>query len=303
MACVAAIQPCTLIDMSRHVLITGSSTGIGRACALHLATNGWTVHAGVRKAADGQALQREAGNTLRSIVLDITDAASIASAAAEIHQRVGTAGLSGLVNNAGVCFFGPVETVSIDEWRKQFEINVFGQIAVTQAMLPILRAGVSASGTAAIVMMSSIAGRVGQPILGPYCASKFALEAVSDALRCELAADKISVSILEPGAIKSEIWRKAQEDAQSMDRNNPAYERYRLIMDGTAKIAMEAEQRAVPAIRVAREVERCLTLRRPPIRRLIGFDAKMSAQMAKVMPRRMFDRLLIAVMSKKGRPG
>ncbi len=218
--------------MSRHVLITGSSTGIGRATALHLSMNGWTVHAGVRRAADGQALEREAGSSLRSIVLDITDASSVASAAAELQQRVGTAGLGGLVNNAGVCFFGPVETVPIDEWRKQFEINVFGHIAVTQAMLPLLRSGVVASGTAAIVMMSSIAGRVGQPILGPYCASKFALEAVSDALRCELAADRINVSILEPGAIKSEIWRKAQEDAQSMDRDNPAYERYRIIMMG-----------------------------------------------------------------------
>ncbi len=284
--------------MQRHVLITGASTGIGRACAVHLAARGWMVHAGVRKAADGKGLEREGGPSLRAVLVDVTGAASIAAAAEELTGRVGGEGLSGLVNNAGVCCFGPVECVPLDEWRRQFEVNVFGQIAVTQAMLPLMR---PASGGAAIVMMSSIAGRIGQPILGPYCSSKFALEAVADALRCELLRENIRVSLIEPGAIKSEIWRKAMDDATTQTQSRQVPERYRALMDGTAKIAAEAERRAIPASRVAAHVERCLTRRSSAIRRLIGIDAKSSALMASVLPRRWFDRLLVAVMTRAGK--
>lgn len=284
--------------MQRHVLITGASTGIGRACAVHLAARGWMVHAGVRKAADGAALEREGGPSLKAVEIDVTDAGSIAAAAAQLKRRVGGQGLSGLVNNAGVCYFGPVECVPLEEWRRQFEVNVFGQIAVTQAMLPLMRA---AGGGAAIVMMSSIAGRIGQPILGPYCSSKFALEAVADALRCELLRENIRVSLIEPGAIKSEIWRKAMDDAKTLAQTRAVPERYQALMDGTAKIAAEAERRAIPAGRVAVQVERCLTRRRPAVRRLIGMDAKSSALMVRVLPRRWFDRLLVAVMTRAGK--
>lgn len=281
--------------MSKHVLVTGASTGIGRACALHLARRGWMVHAGVRREGDGQTVERAAGSGVRAVVLDICDAASVASAGAELRVRAGADGLSGLVNNAGTCVAGPVESVSMGDWRRQFEVNFFGHIAVTQAMLPLLRAGAERAGSAAIVMMSSIAGRIGQPVLGPYCSSKFALEAVADALRCELMPQNIRVSILEPGAIKSEIWRKAIDDARAQA---DVPERYRVMVEAITKIAIEAERRAIPAERVAREVERCLTVSRPPVRKLIGLDAKMSAFMLRLTPRRVFDGLLTRMMAK-----
>jgi NAD(P)-dependent dehydrogenase (short-subunit alcohol dehydrogenase family) len=258
------------------------------------------VHAGVRKAADSVTLERDGGQSLRAVTMDVTDSTSIAAAAEELKRRIGADGLSGLVNNAGVCHFGPVECVPIDEWRRQFEVNVFGQIAVTQAMLPLMR---EASGGAAIVMMSSIAGRIGQPILGPYCASKFALEAVADALRCEVLRENIRVSLVEPGAIRSEIWRKAMAETKTQAMSRPVPERYRALMEGTARIAAEAEKRAIPASRVARHVELCLTRRKSAIRRLIGVDAKMSAIMAKLMPRGLLDRLLIAVMTRASKKG
>jgi NAD(P)-dependent dehydrogenase (short-subunit alcohol dehydrogenase family) len=270
--------------MSRHVFITGSSSGIGRACALHLAGLGWTVHAGVRKEADGASLVREGGQNIGPVSIDVAEESSIGAAAEEIGLRVGGDGLAALVNNAGVSVNGPVELIPMDGWRRQFEVNVFGQVAVTRAMLPHLRAHAAREGWARIVMMSSIAGRVGQAVLGPYCASKHALEAVSDALRYELTPQRIQVSIIEPGAIKSEIWKKGQEDAAASRGEDAAEARYRAMVDRVIWLAGKAEEGAIPAVRVAKVVERCLTARRPPIRVLVGNDAKALAWMKRVLP-------------------
>jgi NAD(P)-dependent dehydrogenase (short-subunit alcohol dehydrogenase family) len=228
-------------------------------------------------------------------MLDVTDQASIDAAAAELGRRVGSSGLAGLVNNAGISVLGPVEALAPEDWRRQFDVNFFGQMAVTRAMLPLLRAG-TAAGRARIVMISSIAGRVGQPVLGPYCASKFALESASDSLRLELRAQRIGVSVVQPGAIKSEIWRKGQGQAKEKPLPPDMAIHYGLMTESIRRMAEHAERVAIPAVTVARVVERCLTARRAPVRVLVGTDAKVSAALKAVLPTRGFDWLLAKVL-------
>ncbi len=274
----------------RTVLITGSSTGIGRAASIHLAARGWTVYAGVRKAADGEALARESA-AIKPIIIDVADDASIAAAAQRLTSELGAAGLAGLVNNAGISVNGPVELLTREDWRRQYEVNVFGQVMTTRAMLPLLRTHVAATcpGAARIVMISSIAGRVGQPVLTPYSSSKFALESISDGLRLELASQGIRVSLVEPGAIQSDIWAKAQSNVQAMSLTDPISARYAPMIQGVAKLAQKAAADAIPASKVAEVIERCLTSSRPPIRQLVGRDAKIAATFKTILPTRMFD--------------
>jgi NAD(P)-dependent dehydrogenase (short-subunit alcohol dehydrogenase family) len=291
----------------RHVVITGSSTGLGRACSLHLARRGWRVFAGVRRTQDGEALRNQAADAaprLEPVIVDVADAASIADAAASIGEATRGQGLAGLVNNAGISVAGPVELVPLPDWRRQFEVNFFGHISVTQAMLPLLRVFAAANpgpSPARIVMMSSIAGRLGQPILGPYCSSKYALEAMSDALRVELRAQRIGVSLVEPGAIQSEIWRKGLEDAATKDLSDPAAQPYMELVNGLKAAAARAAEVAVPAVRVALAVERCLTSARAPTRVLVGADAKVAATAKSLLPSRFMDSVLDRVIRGAGK--
>ncbi len=178
--------------MVKTVLITGASTGIGEACALWLQDRGYRVFAGVRKSTDAEALQQKSKGHLTPVLLDVADEASIREAVQFVLTQEPK--LEGLVNNAGIAVAGPLEFVPLQELRRVLEVNVVGQVAVTQAFLPLLR---EARGR--VVLMSSISGRVAAPLMGPYAASKFALEAIGDALRRELAPWGIEVSIIEPG--------------------------------------------------------------------------------------------------------
>ena len=206
--------------MINGVVITGASTGIGAACALHLDALGLRVFAGIRNAADGEALHAQASSRLVPVHIDVTDSASIAAAVDTIQSLVGDAGLGGLVNNAGIAVGGPLEMLPLDELRRQFEVNVIGQLAVTQAFLPLLR---KARGR--IVNIGSIAGRVPLPLIGPYSMSKFALNAMTKSLRLEVDAWGIKVAIVEPGAIATPIWKKstAAADALYPDQNDALY--------------------------------------------------------------------------------
>ena len=186
----------------RAAVVTGSSTGIGRASALALARDGFRVFAGVRKAADGEALVAAAEGELEPLSLDVADGDAIAAAAERVREA--TEGrLAGLVNNAGVAVPGPVEGVDLDELRRQLEINVVAQVAVTQAFLPQLR---SARGR--VVFMSSVGGRMAFPYLSPYNASKHALEAIGDSLRQEVGPFGVGVAIVEPGSVATPFWEK-----------------------------------------------------------------------------------------------
>jgi NAD(P)-dependent dehydrogenase (short-subunit alcohol dehydrogenase family) len=284
-------QPST---SARHVLITGSSTGIGRACALHLAKSGFSVIAGVRRAEDGKNLESAAGGNLRSIQLDIADSGSIAGAMSQLADL----DLAGLVNNAGISVVGPVEFVGLDDWRRQFEVNFLGQVAMTQALLPMLRRRVAAHGPGAarIVFIGSIAGRITLPLFGPYSASKHGLAAVAAALRLELRPQGIHVCLIEPGAIQSEIWRKGQERAAAIPADTAARRMYGSMIDALQRRARDAAAGAVSADHVARLVHRCLTHPRPPIRKTVGRDALVAAALRRILPEKWFDRVILRAL-------
>jgi NAD(P)-dependent dehydrogenase (short-subunit alcohol dehydrogenase family) len=268
---------------ARRVLITGASSGIGEATALRLAGSGWRVLAGVRASADGDRLRAAAGDRLEPVIIDITEPASIAAAAA----AVGDEPLDGLVNNAGTAFVMPVEFLPPDQLRRQLEVNLVGHVAVTQTLLPNLR---SARGR--IVNVGSIAGRSALPFLGAYAASKHALEAVTDALRVELRPFGIEVAVIEPGTIATPIWRKGGERFQELAAEIPAAlgELYGERMAAFRDAAAAAGQRAEPADDVAIVIERALTAERPKARYVVGRDARRRALVER-LPSRLRDRV------------
>jgi NAD(P)-dependent dehydrogenase (short-subunit alcohol dehydrogenase family) len=273
------------------VLVTGSSTGIGKACVLYLAQRGLTPIAAVRKAEDAQRLISAAGTNLPSVILDIADPQSVAAAAEQIKQIVGDAGLAGVVNNAGIGVHGPVEFLTREQWRQQFEVNLFGHAQVTQVMLPLLRDWVKHRGprAARIVFIGSIAGRIAMPIMAPYCGSKHAIAALAGSLRTELRSQGILVSLIEPGAIQSEIWKKG---ADQVPEQGPEREHYGAIVDAVIKTSQDSAASAIPADRVARVVYRCLTAGNPPRRKVVGRDAAAAAIMRRLLPESVFDFIL-----------
>lgn len=277
----------------KAVVITGASTGIGAACAWHLDRLGFTVLAGVRRMEDGAALKAQASARLQPIILDVTDAKSIAQAWQVVAELVGARGLAGLVNNAGIAVAGPLEAVPIADLRLQFEVNVIGPVAVTQAFLPLLR-----QGRGRIVNMGSIAGRAAMPVMGPYSASKFALEALTDALRLEVQQWGIQVSIVEPGAIATPIWRKSGAKAEALETTTS--EALKTLYAGViarvrARVA-EAAARAISPDAVSDAVVHALTASRPKTRYLVGSDAKLRALMIKLLPDRWSDRLMTWIL-------
>ncbi|HXV68698.1 MAG TPA: SDR family NAD(P)-dependent oxidoreductase [Nitrospira sp.] len=281
------------IGQGRAVVITGASTGIGAACALHLDRSGFQVFAGVRKLDDGTALRQRASERLIPLVLDVTDQDSIHKSQVMVSERVGKDGLFGLINNAGIAVVGPLEAVPISELRRQLEVNLIGQVAVIQAFLPLIR---QARGR--IVNMGSIAGRAALPLMGPYAASKFALEAVTDALRLEVQQWGIRVSIVEPGAIATPIWEKSGKEARDLEAATTAELRtlYGTVIAEVRKVVQQAAGRAIPSEIVAHAVEDALTASHPKTRYLVGADAKIRALMVKFLPDRVSDRLLTWVL-------
>ncbi len=267
------------------VLVTGASTGIGRATALFLTRRGFRVFAAVRKATDGE---RRPGTT--PVILDVTESDSIRGAVETVSGALGDAALEGLVNNAGIAVSGPLEFLEMSEMRRQFEVNVFGQVAVTQAFLPLLRRAKRGR----IVNMSSISGRVAGPLLGPYAMSKFALEAFSDCLRRELEPFGLSVSVVEPGAIKTPIWEKGVESSKERVARMPerARELYGDRIDSLRKLALEMGENGAPAEKVAEAVHHALVSETPRTRYLVGADAWLTAKLAWLLPDRALDRLV-----------
>jgi NAD(P)-dependent dehydrogenase (short-subunit alcohol dehydrogenase family) len=270
------------------VLITGASRGIGRATAQRLAASGWDVIAGVRGGGDAAELARQSPR-ITPVVLDITDEAQVAALDAQLPER-----LDAVVNNAGIVVGGPVEGVRLDDLRRQFDVNVVGQVAVAQVVLPRLRA---AEGR--VVFVSSVSGRVATPLMGPYTASKFALEAIADALRVELRPWDVAVVLIEPGTIDTDIWREAEE---TVDRAEAALspEHRSLYADHVTTF-----RRAVPKIRssasqpekVAAAIERALTAERPKARYLVGTDARVQVALQAVLPTRVWDAMLARLVT------
>ena len=278
---------------SRYVLITGASTGLGAACALGCAERDMTVFAGVRNLAASDALQARGGAAIIPVQLDVTDADSIKNAADVVARHVGAAGLAGLVNNAGIAIGSPLELIPLEQLRRQLEVNVVGQIAVTQAMLPLLR---RARGR--IVNMGSIAGRGTIPMMGPYSASKHALEALTDALRLELYPWGIDVSIIEPGAIATPIWEKSMQVSSEIESALPmeGKQLYQSTADRIRDRVGLSARRAIPTDAVVQAVLHALTAKRPKTRYLVGRDAKVRALMLRWLPDRLQDWILKKVL-------
>ncbi len=276
-------------ERNQAVVITGASTGIGAACALHLDRLGFRVFAGVRKPEDGLSLQKNSSDRLMPIALDITDASAIRKAHLLVSELTRTDGLYGLINNAGIAVVGPLEVVPIADLRQQLDVNVIGQVAVTQSFLPLLR-----QGRGRIINMGSIAGLTTMPLMGPYSASKYALEAITDALRLEVQQWGIHVSIIEPGAIATPIWNKSTVDAAEREAaiGDDLRTLYKPIVVAVRKIVEEASKRAVSSETVAKAVAAALTAPIPKTRYLVGNDAKLRALMARLLPDRTSDKLL-----------
>jgi NAD(P)-dependent dehydrogenase (short-subunit alcohol dehydrogenase family) len=272
----------------RRVVVTGASSGIGEACALRLARHGWLVFAGVRKDEDGERLRAAGGGRIEPVRIDVTEPESIAAA----RKSVGDGPLDGLVNNAGIAVAMPLEFVPIDEFRRQLEVNVVGQVAVTQAFLEGLR---HARGR--VVNIGSIAGRSSLPFLGAYAASKHALEALTDALRIELAPFGIEVAIVEPGSIATPIWQKGAEIFQRLAVDLPpeVASLYGKRMTAFREAAAAAGRRGEPADTVAKVIEHALTAKRPQTRYLVGRDARLRAAFEH-LPDRMRDRVYERVL-------
>jgi len=277
-------------NSSMAIVVTGASTGIGAACALDCAGRGMTVFAGVRDTRAGEALAAKGGPSLVPIMLDVTDLSTIARSVEVVQRAVGEDGLGGLVNNAGIVIGSPLEVIPLPQLRKQLEVNVIGQIAVTQAFLPLLRRG-----RGRVVNMGSIAGRGTIPLLGPYSASKYALEALTDALRMELQPWGIQVSIIEPGAIATPIWEKSANEAEGIEESasDEAKALYGEAVVRIREAVAQAAQRAIPPDAVVRAVHHALTASRARTRYLVGTDAKLRAWMVKWLPDRVQDRLLV----------
>ena len=273
--------------VQRAVLVTGASTGIGRATALLLDAQGWTVFAGVRRREDGEALTSAASDRLVPLMLDVTEPRQIDAAAKAIGER--GIPLKGLVNNAGIASAAPLEFVPIEAFRHQLEVNVVGQLAVTKAVLPLLRAA-----TGRIVNVSSIGGLIAGQMLGPYNASKFALEALTHTLRQELAPWGIEAIAIEPGQIATPIWSTSAASADRM--LGPVLPQvtslYGSQLRGAGRMAERAARNGLPPEVVARVISRALTVKRPRTRYPVGTDAKLGAALVARLPDRVRDRLL-----------
>ena len=276
------------------VLITGASTGIGQACATRLAHEGFHVFAGVRQPEAGERLAA-ASPAIRWLILDVTQPEQIAAAVETVSAAVGSAGLAGLVNNAGVAIGGPLEYLPSELLRRQLQVNVVGVHTVTRAFLPLIR---SARGR--IVQMGSISGLFASPWIGPYTASKHALEGLSDALRLELAPEGIHVAIIEPGQVRTPIWEKGLAGFDRITSMLPpeGLARYERRLRVFQWLLERAPRVAVPPERVADAVVNALLASEPRPRYVVGTDAKVRLLLGRLLPVRLMDALLLGALGK-----
>jgi NAD(P)-dependent dehydrogenase (short-subunit alcohol dehydrogenase family) len=263
------------------VLVTGASTGIGEACALRLDRLGHRVYAGVRSQEHAKGLREQGSDRIVPVFLDVTDQDQIDAVAEQIAADGGS--LDGVVNNAGIGRGGPLEYLPLDIWREQLDVNVLGQVAVTKAVLPFIRAA-----RGRIVFIGSIGGKVSTMLMGPYGASKFAIEAIGESLRAELRPFGISVSVVEPGAIKTRIWEKGRQEADRLERVLPeeAQTRYATHIAALRKAMDMQDRQGASPDKVAAAVEHALFSSRPKTRYPVGNDARIQSLLVRWLPDR-----------------
>lgn len=279
------------------VLITGASSGIGRTTAMHLDAQHYRVFAGVRNLADGERLKAVCSLWLTPVVMDITKSDEIARAIQSVQQHLEPKDcLNGLINNAGAGVGGPLEFLSIEDLRKQFEINVFGHIAVTQAFLPLLR-----KSRGRVINVGSMAGRVALPFSGPYASSKAAFAALTDALRRELSWWDIPVVLMEIGSVKTPIWEKAFKEAEERAEKMPAEARdlYEKPLRAMNDYMKNLVRHATVAEKVAAVIQTALESPKPRTRYFVGLDAYLGL-FSRLLPDRALDWLLQKEQERRG---
>ncbi len=282
------------MDNHKAIVITGTSTGIGKACALYLDKMGFKVYAGVRKQANGDNLKKEASDRLTPIILDVTDDESISVAAAIIKKETGNQ-VFGLINNAGIGRGGALEVTPVAEIRKVMEVNVIGLMAVTQAFIPMLR-----KSKGRIINIGSTSSLLAFPGASVYCASKFAVRAITDSLRVELKPFDMKVILVAPGAIESEIWKKGKAYKEKLRETiSPEISQlYAPLIKIGEKI--NAEIKKIPAIGVAKAVAHAFTSSKPKSYYIVGKDAKGAAKAAK-LPKGLMDWIILKRIQKLGK--
>ena len=263
----------------KSILITGSSTGIGAAICEHFSDIGWRVFGSVRNVKDGEKLAEICGENFIPLIFDVTDTNAIKEAKELVESHLVASGLDCLVNNAGINISGPMEYVDSDEVRKVFEVNVMGPLNCSQLFLPILKK----SSSATIINISSMAGKIGLPMQGSYCGSKFALEGISESMRRELQIHNIKVVVVGPGAIESSIWDKFEKDEKEELYKNTEYASAINQIDDTLKMARSI---AIPAKSVALKIEKILLSTNPKHRYVV---AGITDKLLTLIPRKILD--------------
>lgn len=274
----------------RFALVTGASTGIGKACALELDRRGFTVFAGVRRDSDGDTLAAGASGRLQPLLLDVTRPEAVKGMAETLGAVCDGAGLHALVNNAGIAVGGPLEFLDMDDLRAQLDVNVTGLVAVTQALIPLLRRAAKST----IVNMGSVSGITAFPFVGPYAASKHAVEAISDSLRVELRPWGIRVVLFEPGMVKTPIWDKSRADATRKREalGEQAEHFYGTALDQLMKELDQVDKRAIEPELLAAKVADAIEAQRPKTRYVLGGGAKIQAFLGRHVPDRLRDWLI-----------
>jgi len=279
----------------KSVVVTGASTGIGWGCVKVLTERGFHVFGSVRKQADADRIKTEFGDKFTPLLFDITDAAAVRHGAEQVAAAIGNVMLVGLVNNAGIAVPGPMLFVDIDELRHQLEINVIGQVIVTQAFAPLLGADSSRkSGPGRIVMISSVGGRNASPFVGPYNASKFALEGLSESLRRELMLYGIDVIVVAPGAVATPIWDKADAVDVSRYANTP----YAPALAKVKDYMISNGRKGFPPEKIGEAVYTALTARKPKVRYTVTPDPLQNL-MVTTLPKRIVDRMIAGRLGLK----
>lgn len=272
----------------KSVVVTGVSTGIGWGCAKVLIAKGFRVFGSVRKQADADRLSKEFGANFVPLIFDVTDEAAVRAEAARVRQILAGETLAGLVNNAGIAIAGPLMHLPVDEFRQQIEVNLTGVVIVTQAFGPLVGAEPGAkSPKGRIVNISSVGGRNGTPFLGPYNASKFGLEGMSESLRRELLVFSVDVIIVAPGAVATPIWAKAED----VDVNGYANTPYANGLDRMRQYMLGLGKSGLPPEKLGEAVWHALTTATPKVRYSIS-PTPMEVLMTEILPKRMIDRTI-----------
>jgi|TARA_B110000467_G_scaffold51575_1_gene47232 NAD(P)-dependent dehydrogenase (short-subunit alcohol dehydrogenase family) len=281
----------------KNIVITGVSTGIGYATALRLSKAGYRVFGSVRSEVDAKRVKSELGENYYPLIFDVTDTDRIKEAAECVSQLVGDNGIDVLINNSGIALGGPVLELPVDVFRKQFEVNVFGVIAVTQVFSKLLGAYKEASHNGKIIMISSVAGKRSYPFVGPYSASKHAVEGMSDALRRELMLYDIDVILVEPGPVKTDIWKKTPDLENNIFLKSdfePALRRFNDMIKIFEKKGLDADV-------IANRIEKIINSNSPKTRYVLSPNKLRDHILPGLLPDRWLDRAMSKVLGlKKG---